>query len=363
MRDILSLDGSYGEGGGQILRTALSLSVISAQPIRLINIRAARPKPGLAPQHCSAVRAAAAICSADVSGDDLGSTELTFAPRSTATAGNYLFDVAETAGRGSAGSVSLVLQTLLIPLALVSGKSRLVLRGGTHVEWSPSFDFLVSAYFPILRKMAFRVDARLARWGWYPFGNGEIVCEVDGGRGASDRSGSWPHPLNVSDRGNLHRVGGRAVAANLPENIPLRMAERARTALSDLGVPVDIRSETVTAACAGAGIFLFAEYEALTAGFSALGKRGKPAEIVADQAVATLREHHRSNAAVEVHLADQLLLPLAVAAKRSEFTVERLNAHLVTNAWAVNQFGIADVRVENGTPCRVIVNPLRAKET
>jgi RNA 3'-terminal phosphate cyclase (ATP) len=362
MRDILSIDGAHGEGGGQILRTALSLSVISARPIRLANIRAARPKPGLAPQHLSAVRAAAIICGADISGDILGSTELTFVPGATANSGDYVFDIAEEAGRGSAGSVSLVLQTLLIPLALTRGASRLVLRGGTHVEWSPSFDFLAGAYLPILRKMAFRVDAQLTRWGWYPFGNGEIVCKIEGGPSASDRNDNWPRPLHASERGNLRRISGRAVAANLPEHIPARMAERARAALDNLGVPVDIRPESVTAACAGAGIFLLAEYEGLAAGFSALGRRGKPAEVVADQAVAALREHHRLNVAAELHLADQLLLPLAVAASRSEFTVERPTAHLATNAWVVNQFGVADVRMEGSAPCRVAVDPIRAKK-
>jgi RNA 3'-terminal phosphate cyclase (ATP) len=125
---------------------------------------------------------------------------------------------------------------------------------------------------------------------------------------------------------------------------------------------VDIRPESVTAACAGAGIFLLAEYEGLAAGFSALGRRGKPAEVVADQAVAALREHHRLNVAAELHLADQLLLPLAVAASRSEFTVERPTAHLATNAWVVNQFGVADVRMEGSAPCRVAVDPIRAKK-
>ena len=150
---------------------------MTARAFRLINIRAGRRNPGLLPQHLSAVRAAAAISGAVVSGDQLGSTELSFAPSHPPRPGSYVFDVAETAGRGSAGSVTLILQTLLVPLALADGASSLVLRGGTHVEWSPPFDDLVSSYFPALRRMGFRVDAELKRLGWYPVGGGEVVCD------------------------------------------------------------------------------------------------------------------------------------------------------------------------------------------
>jgi RNA 3'-terminal phosphate cyclase (ATP) len=273
-----------------------------------------------------------------------------------------VYDVAETAGRGSAGSVNLILQTLLMPLALTPGTSRLVLRGGTHVEWSPPFDFLVDAYFPVLRRMGIRVDAELTRWGWYPVGGGEITCTIEGGPSASDRKADWPRALDASERGRLRRIGGRAVAANLPEHIPERMAARACAALGDLGAPVDIRPESVTAACAGAGIFLVADYESSAACFSAFGRRGKPAESVADEAVAALRAHHRSAAAIELHLADQLPLPLAFASGPSVFTVAQPTSHLTTNAWAVNQFGIAEIKIGAGTPCRVTVEPRRSRK-
>jgi RNA 3'-terminal phosphate cyclase (ATP) len=170
--DQLTLDGLHGEGGGQILRTALSLSVMSGRAFRLINIRAGRRNPGLLPQHLSTVRAAAAISGAAIAGDRLGSAEFSFAPNYPPRPGSYVFDVAETAGRGSAGSVSLILQTLAIPLALVDGASSLVLRGGTHVEWSPSFDDLANCYFPALRRIGLRIDASLKRFGWYPVGAG-----------------------------------------------------------------------------------------------------------------------------------------------------------------------------------------------
>lgn len=353
--DILTLDGAHGEGGGQILRTALSLSAITTRPFRLTNIRAGRRNPGLLPQHLSAVRATAVITGAVLSGDRLGSTELRFAPSHLPRPGSYLFDVAEMAEHGSAGSVTLILQTLLIPLTMADGPSTLVLRGGTHVEWSPPFDDLVNSYFPLLQRMGYHIDAALRRWGWYPVGGGEVVCEI--AAGPSDRSISSRSPIELVSRGYLQRITGRAVAANLPAHIPQRMADRVRDSLEELGVPVDIQLQRVTAACPGAGIFLVAEYKELPTSFSAYGRPGKPSEKVADEAVAAFRTHHASEAAVELHLADQLLLPLALAAGASAFTVARPTGHLMTNAWTIGQFEIAHISIEDGPPCRVRVEP------
>ena len=357
LADVLILDGSHGEGGGQILRTALSLSMITARPFRLVDIRAGRRNAGLLPQHLSAVRAAAAISGASVSGDRLGSTELRFAPSYAPRSGPYTFDVAEMAERGSAGSVTLILQTLIVPLALAEAASKVVVRGGTHVEWSPPFDDFTNAYLPALRTMGFRVDAELTRWGWYPVGGGEVICTITGRPTRNNHGGEWPRPLHTVEHGVLQRISGRAVAANLPAHIPQRMADRARACLDDLGVAIDIQPQRVTAACPGAGIFLLADYEPLKASFSAYGRLGTPSEAVADQAIAALREHHASAAAVELHLADQLLLPLSVAAGPSEFTVSCATGHLITNAWTIGRFGVAAISIEQGTPCRVRVEP------
>ena len=227
-----------------------------------------------------------------------------------------------------------------------------MLRGGTHVEWSPSFDDLVNAYFPALRQIGFRINVELKRWGWYPVGNGEISCKI-----GIDRGAAGLNPIQVADRGPLQQVAGIAVAANLPAHIPQRMADRAQTSLGDLGVRVNILPQRVTAACPGAGIFLVANYENMAASFSAYGRLGKPSEAVADEAVTALREHHASDGAVELHLADQLLLPLSLAAGISTFTTPRSTSHLWTNAWAIGQFAIADVSIKEGTPCRVSIQP------
>ncbi len=356
MNDMLALDGAHGQGGGPILRTALSLSAITMRGFRLFNLRAGRRNPGLLPQHLSAARAAAVITEAAVSGDSLGSAELSFAPRHPPKPGSYAIDVAETAGRASAGSVTLVLQTLLLPLALADGVSMLLLRGGTHVAWSPPFDDVITAYLPALRRMGFRVEAELKQSGWYPRGAGEVACIVTGGptpRG----EGTHPRPLDASQRGPLRRITGRAIAANLPAHISQRMADRARANLGDLGVPVDIEPQRVNAACPGAGIFLVAHYEPLAASFSAYGRPGKPSEAVADEVAASLREHHASRAGVERHLADQLLLPLAIATGPSVFTAPAATGHLMTNAWTIGQFGVADIEIEQGAPCSVRVRP------
>lgn len=353
--DILTLDGSHGEGGGQILRTALSLSTVTRRPFRLVNIRAGRRNPGLMPQHLSAVKAAAAISGAVVSGDKLGSSELNFAPSHSPRSGRYLFDVADIAGRGSAGSVTLILQTLLVPLAVTGEASTLVLRGGTHVQWSPPFHDLVNAYFPLLRRMGFHVDAELKRWGWYPIGQGELECSI--AAGAPEGEMVQATPLELLAPRSLCRIAGCAVAANLPDHIPQRMADRARASLADLGVSVDIQTQRVSAASPGAGIFLVAEYEELAASFSAYGRLGKPSEAVADEAVAAFRSHHASGAAVELHLADQLLLPLALASGVSSFTTPQPTGHLTTNTWTIGQFGVANISIAEGTPCRVRIEP------
>jgi RNA 3'-terminal phosphate cyclase (ATP) len=340
MPDKLVIDGSYGEGGGQILRTALALAAVTGRAIRIEKIRAGRKSPGLAAQHLTGVRAAAAICNARLAGDELGSQTLTFAPGSLPQAGDYVFDVAEARAGGSAGATTLVLQTILLPLALVAGDSTVTLRGGTHVAWSPPFDYVHDVWLPALARMGLSATLELVSWGWYPLGQGEIWGTIQG-----LGTGLKPSPLTLVERGALRRVRGRAVAANLPSHIPQRMADRARSLLVEAGVDARIEPLRVRAACAGAGIFLAAEYDHVRAGFNALGARGKPSEAVAEEAVATLLAHRDSGAALDQHLADQLILPLALAGGESRFSVEQVTRHLITNAWVVEQFGLARVSI------------------
>ena len=329
-----------------------------SRPFRIVNIRAKRRNPGLLPQHLSATRASAAISCATISGDQLGSSELTFAPSRPPQPGFYVFDVAEIAGHGSAGSAILILQTILVPLALAQEPSTIVVRGGTHLEWAPAYDDFAHGYLPALRRMGLSAEAELVQWGWYPAGGGEVRCSLASVPSGSSHRACSPQPIEAVERGPLRRITGRAVAANLPSRICQRMCDRARAALADIGVPIQIEALRVRAVCPGAGIFLLAEYEeSLAASFSAHGRQGKPSEAVAEEAVAALREHHVSGAAVELHLADQLLVPLAIATGPSEFTVARPTAHLTTNAWTIEQFGIAKVTIEQNVLTHVRVEP------
>jgi RNA 3'-terminal phosphate cyclase (ATP) len=354
MPEKLVIDGSYGEGGGQILRTALALAAVTGRAIQIEKIRAGRKSPGLAAQHLTAVRAAAAVCNARVTGDELGSQTLTFAPGRPPQAGDYVFDVAEARAEGSAGATTLVLQTILLPLALAAHRSpasrpgraagdsnsTVTIRGGTHVAWSPPFDYVRDVWLPALAQMGLSAAVELVNWGWYPLGQGEIRGTIQG-----LRTGLKPSPLALVERGALRRTWGRAVAANLPSHIPQRMADRARSLLAEAGVDARIEPVRVRAACAGAGIFLTAEYDGIRAGFNALGARGRPSEAVAEEAVAALLAHRDSGAALDQHLADQLVLPLALTGSESRFSVERVTRHLLTNAWVVERFGLARVSV------------------
>ena len=180
MTDFLIIDGSHGEGGGQILRSTLSLSVITGRPVRIENIRANRKKPGLAAQHLTSVRAAAMLCDAEVKGAELGSQTLQFIPRKPVRAGDYFLDVAQAREGGSAGSVMLVLQTLLLPLALAEGDSTVILRGGTHVDMSPSYDYVHDVWLPTLARMGVRAELSLVRSGWFPVGRGEVRLRIAG---------------------------------------------------------------------------------------------------------------------------------------------------------------------------------------
>jgi len=340
MTETLVIDGSHGEGGGQILRSAVKLSAMFGRPVRIENIRAGRKKPGLAAQHVTSIRAAAAICGAVVEGDELGSQVLEFAPQRPVWAGRYEFDVAAARLGGSAGATSLVMQTVLLPLAMADGESQVTVHGGTHMAWSPPFDYLRDVWLPALRPLGVAAELALDAWGWFPIGKGCLRATI---RGVGPRA---LRPCNLVERGELVEVTGRAVAANLPAHIAQRMADRARALLAEAGAPVRIAPERVRAACAGAGIFLAARYDNVACGFGALGARGKPSETVAEEAAEILLAHLRAGAALDEHLGDQILVPLAIADGPSRFTVERVSRHLETNAWLTERFGCAAIRID-----------------
>ncbi len=342
---MLTLDGAHGEGGGQILRTALALAVALRRPVALNRIRIGRPKPGLQPQHLTVVRALAAISDAEVAGDALDSTELRFAPRALGP-GRYRFDVG--AVKGSAGSVSLLFQALLLPLALAAAPSRLTLIGGTHVPWSPPVDYLTEVFLPALERLGVRASLVLTRWGWYPAGGGEVEASI---APAAGLRGITPGPP-----GARLPVTGLSAVSRLPRGIAERQRRRALERLSAAGVSAEITlREDASARSPGTLLFLA---ERGRAGFSALGRRGVPAEQVADEAVEGLLAYRASGAAVDERLADQLVPFLALAATDSDFTCPAISSHLTTVAWVVEQFLPVRIELAAGPPARVrIIRP------
>ncbi len=348
MTGLLEIDGSMGEGGGQVLRSSLSLSIVTGKPIRVTSIRLNRDRPGLRPQHLMALRSAARISKGMISGDRVGSTAITFEPGS-AQPGNYLFDI------GTAGATSLVMQTLLLPLALADGSSTVTIHGGTHVPWSPCFHYLDWSWRPLLNHIGVEFELELQMAGFYPHGGGQIAAQIAGG--------SRIHGLRLSSRGKLLGISGLSAVADLPREIAERQRYQALKRLHELpDLPecmIDITS--LPTRSKGTLLLLLAEFEQGRACFFALGARGKRAEKVADEAVDALVQFLTTEATVDHRMADQLLLPLALADSRSEFLTSRVTGHLETNAGVIRQFLQTDIRIEAACDeaSRVIIEPGR----
>jgi len=330
---MIRIDGSHGEGGGQILRSALTLSALTGKPMRIDNIRAGRRKPGLMAQHRKAVEAAAAVSGARVEGARLGSTALTFEPRGLRS-GDYRFDI------GTAGSTSLVLQTILLPLAFAGGPSRVTVTGGTHVAWSPCFHYLDLYWLPCLREIGMQVGLKLARAGFYPKGGGRIEAKID-------PAGSLK-PLDLTHRGNLGKILILSAVANLDVDIAHRQSRQARRRLDEAGVEAAVEEKIVSLPAVGKGtiLLLLAEFEGSRCCYTALGERGKPAERVADEAAGAFLSFLVGDGAVDEHLADQLLLPLALVPGCSEIRTAAITGHLLTNAEVLREFLPVDIAVE-----------------
>lgn len=335
---MIEIDASQGEGGGQVLRSALAMSVITGQPVHLTRIRARRRNPGLAPQHLAGVKAAAQICDAEVEGAALRSQELTFIPGGAARAGTYEFDIQELAGQGSAGATTLLLQTLLLPLALADGDSHLTLRGGTHVAWSPPVHYVRWVLLPMLDRIGIHAEVELVDWGWYPKGGGEVRVTI---RGNSELRG-----IQLTDRGAFVNLRGVAVATNLPSHIPQRISARANNLLREAGLPANVEALRVSGTTEGAGIFVAIAYENVVAGFTGLGRLGKPSAEVAEEAIIPLIAYYRRTAALGPYLPDQIVPALMMAQGPSLFSTVEITRHTLTNIAIVQEFIDRSVHVD-----------------
>lgn len=341
---MIEIDGSSGEGGGQILRTSLSLSVLTRKPFRIFNIRKLRQKPGLMPQHLSAVIAAKEICNGRVEGDVRGSTELMFTPGEVIP-GDYFFDI------GTAGSTSLLLQTLIPPLLFAKAKSHISLAGGTHVPFSPPYEYLEQVYIPMLNKAGAGIRIGIERYGFYPRGGGRIFAEITPAKRLVFS--------NLLEPGKIRSVTGISGVANLPLSIAERQKGAAAESLAAKGFRADIKYTDVPAIGQGTFIFLKPEDSNRICGFSALGERGKKAEIVGREAAQAFLDFTACRSCLDHHIADQIVLYLGLSDGPSEFTTSSISSHLVTNLWAITKFLDIETSVNGrtGSPGTVSIRP------
>ncbi len=318
---MLTIDGSQGEGGGQILRTSLAMSLVTGKPFRIVNIRAGRKKPGLMRQHLTAVQAAREVGRASVEGAAVGSQELTFTPREVVP-GEYRFAV------GTAGSTTLVAQTVLPALLIARDRSRMTMEGGTHNPFAPPFDFLQKSFLPLVNRMGPKVEAHLERAGFYPAGGGRCTITVEPCRRLTG--------FDLLEGGKVIRRCARAVVSKLPAQI----AERELAVIQqELGWSSDELKVEEVASSRGPGNIVVIEVESLhvTEVFTSFGARGVKAESVASKTVQAVRRYLAADVPVAEHLADQLLVPLAIAGHGS-FKTLRPSQHTMTNIDVLKRF-------------------------
>ncbi|HII38382.1 TPA: RNA 3'-phosphate cyclase [Candidatus Micrarchaeota archaeon] len=322
--DLIELDGSHGEGGGQLLRTALSLSVLLRKPFRITNIRAKRPSPGLRAQHLACVQALAELSNAEVEGAELHSIEFCFTPLELKAGGVFKFDIK------TAGSTLLLLQALLPPLVFARSKTVLELQGGTCARFAPPQLYLQRVFLPAVAKMGLRAEINVEKWGWFPKGGGILKAEV--------QRASQLTAFDCNARRALRSIDCIAASSNLPVHVAQRMSATASKSLSSFAVPV--KTETVDAPSLGVGAMFFvqANYENSCAGFTSIGEIGVPAEKVALDSCNAFTAFNASGAAVDERLSDQIALYCALAKGRSVFSTPRLSNHLQSNLWVIQQF-------------------------
>ena len=329
---MIEINGAHGEGGGQILRTSLTLSALTGLPVHIHHIRANRSQPGLRPQHLAAVKAVAKLTRAEVDGAHLNSSKLTLLPR-TFRSGRYRFDIP------TAGALTLVLQTIFLPLSFAGGISSITLTGGTHVPWSPIFHYLVYQWLPVMNTLGFRAELSLTQAGFYPRGGGEALVKI--------LPAKTLHPFICLLRGELTQVRGLSGVSNLKDEIARRQKHQALSRLYP--VCQDTKINTLHIPSPGKGTFILLQADFADEGracYTALGAPGKPAEKVADEAVDQLLSFLEQDGGVDPYLADQLLLPLLLVNGQSAFRVNPITPHLLTNAHVIEQFLPGRISIE-----------------
>lgn len=319
---MIEIDGSRGEGGGQILRTSIALSAVTGEPVRIRAIRANRPNPGLAPSHVTSIEAVARLCDAEVDNLYPGSKEITFRPGQLA-GGRFEFDV------GTAGSISLVLQSCLIPAALSKSRVVMEIKGGTDVKWSPPIDYMRLVHMPMVAMFGPSCDLEVVARGFYPEGGGEVCAEVF--------SAGELTPIDLAAPGAVLRLEGIAFAQNLPEHVISRMRHAALKRLIDFR-HAKVDSDLRKGRSSGAGIVLCAICENTSLGASVLGEKGVRAESLGDGCALDLLETVRSGTTVDEHMLDQIIPYMALARGPSRILAEEVTSHAETNMSVVESF-------------------------
>lgn len=346
----ITIDGSQGEGGGQILRSAVGLAAVTGKPVTIENIRAGRSKPGLMRQHLTAMNAAARICNGVLTGATLGSKQITFEPQQVVP-GKYQFSI------GTAGSATLVLQTILPALLKASGPSEIVLEGGTHNQWAPPFDFLQRAFLPLVNRMGPHVEATLERHGFFPAGGGRIAVKITP---ATSLAG-----FDLLERGTPIARMAKVLISNLPLNIAEREAKKIVQKLSFQQQEVTI--EPVESAGPGNIVIAEIQSENVTELATGFGRVGASAEHVAEEVVKQIRSYLKSSAPVGEYLADQILLPLGLSAAQSEssgaqrggsFRTLPLSRHSLTHIDILRTLLPVEIETQNNEEeCTVTIRP------
>lgn len=318
---MINIDGSFGEGGGSIVRISTALSALTSKPFHIYDIRANRPKKGLAAQHMNSAKAVAQLSNAKITGLQIGSSELKFCPGDL-KGGNFKLDVK------TAGSIGLILQSFMIIAPFASKPSKIHITGGTDIRWAPSIDYIKNVTLPVLEKMGYKANICLTKRGHYPKGGGEVKAEI------------FPlkklDPLNIL-KSEIDSIKGVSHASNLPIHVAQRQASSAERILKRTGYDVDIEIEhSSNNLGAGSGIVLWAQGNTRFGG-SAIGKPGKPAEIVGEEAAKNLLINLKSNSALDEHMGDQIIPYMAIAGN-STVEVSRLTMHTLTNLNVVEKF-------------------------
>ncbi|MBO8183199.1 MAG: RNA 3'-terminal phosphate cyclase [Archaeoglobus sp.] len=312
---MIEIDGSYGEGGGQILRAAISLSCLTGKVVRIFNIRANRPKPGLAAQHLKGIEAAKMLTDAEVKGLKLGSTEVIFKPKEVRS-GRLKIDI------GTAGSVTLILQSILLP-SLLKG-CEFTITGGTDVRWAPTADYFKNVTLAALSRMGVKCEFEVLKRGYYPKGGGLVRVKT---------SKSSLEGLEFSNESG-EIVQGISHCSNLPDHVAKRQAETARKLISKEGFDSEIEVEVLKGFSTGSAITLWNGFK----GGSSLGERGKPAEKVGEEAALEILTELKDDSVVDRHLADQLMVFGAVAEGRTSYTTSEITLHQKSNAYVISRF-------------------------